>query len=240
MHSSSTASEQHHHENNRKTTTTTTKSVLEQKLKNVRIILGSKSKTRREIMQKMGIEYEAVSADIDEKAIRFDTAEMLVEQLAIAKANAILEKMMMGKEDGDDLVKMKDFEKRRTILVTCDQVVTYEGDIREKPETEAEAREFMKSYKEGKPCSTVGSIRVLDVVTGKSSSSVDVCTIHFKEISDDVVDYLIEEGEVMWCAGGLMVEHERVKPFLTKIDGTENGVMGLDDTVLERLLLDIL
>jgi septum formation protein len=97
----------------------------------------------------------------------------------------------------------------------------------------------MRSYKENNPCSTVGSIRVTDVATGASASSVDVCTIHVKEISEEAMDFLINEGEVMWCAGGLMVEHEKVRPFVTKIDGSEDGVMGMDKEVCARLLREV-
>lgn len=199
---------------------------------NVRVILGSKSATRRQIASEMKIEHETMSADIDEKAIRFDDPGKLVEALAKAKAEAILKRL--SKEE------KKTEEKKRTLLITCDQVVVFDGKIREKPETEEEARMFMRSYKENNPCSTVGSIRVTDVETGKSASSVDVCTIHFKEISEEAMDFLIEEGEVMWCAGGLMVEHEKVRPFVTKIDGSEDGVMGMDKAVCARLINEVL
>ena len=60
-----------------------------------------------------------------------------------------------------------------------------------------------------------------------------------KEISKEAMDFLINEGEVMWCAGGLMVEHEKVRPFVTKIDGSEDGVMGMDKEVCARLLREV-
>lgn len=200
---------------------------------NIRVILGSKSATRKQILKEMKIEYATISADIDEKAIRFEDPSRLVEALARAKAEAILERIRKAEEEEGAK------EKRRTLLITCDQVVVFDGKIREKPETEEEARIFMRSYKENNPCSTVGSIRVTDVATGASASSVDVCTIHFKEISEEAMDFLINEGEVMWCAGGLMVEHEKVRPFVTKIDGSEDGVMGMDKEVCARLLREV-
>lgn len=200
---------------------------------NIRVILGSKSATRKQILKEMKIEYATISADIDEKAIRFEDPSRLVEALARAKAEAILERIRKAEEEEGAK------EKRRTLLITCDQVVVFDGKIREKPETEEEARIFMRSYKENNPCSTVGSIRVTDVATGASASSVDVCTIHFKEISKEAMDFLINEGEVMWCAGGLMVEHEKVRPFVTKIDGSEDGVMGMDKEVCARLLREV-
>ena len=116
---------------------------------NIRVILGSKSATRKQILTEMKVEYETISADIDEKAIRFEDPSALVAELAKAKAEAILERM---KKEGDEE------GKRRTLLITCDQVVVFDGKIREKPESEEEARMFMRSYKENSPCSTVGSI----------------------------------------------------------------------------------
>ena len=56
---------------------------------------------------------------------------------------------------------------------------------------------------------------------------MDEAHIHFTPIPVDTVDALVEEGEVFWCAGGLMVEHEMVQPHVTKIEGTMDGVMGL-------------
>jgi septum formation protein len=50
------------------------------------------------------------------------------------------------------------------------------------------------------------------------------------------VDALIAEGEVFWCAGGLMVEHSLVQPHVTRMDGSLDSVMGLDKRLVLRLL----
>ena len=52
------------------------------------------------------------------------------------------------------------------------------------------------------------------------------------------MDFLIEEGEVM-RAGGLMVEHEKVRLFVTKITLSEDGVM-MDKAVCARLINEVL
>jgi septum formation protein len=53
-----------------------------------------------------------------------------------------------------------------------------------------------------------------------------------------VVEALIEEGDVMWCAGGLMVEHPLVAPLVKKMVGPIDSVMGLPKDLLLRLLLE--
>jgi septum formation protein len=52
------------------------------------------------------------------------------------------------------------------------------------------------------------------------------------------VAQLIAEGEVFWCAGGLMVEHELVQPHVVRMEGSLDSVMGLDKRLLQRLLCE--
>ncbi|KAG1659542.1 hypothetical protein FOA52_016165 [Chlamydomonas sp. UWO 241] len=166
-----------------------------------RIILGSASSSRRQIMdevaQKYGFKYSVSTAGIDEKAIRYEEPRQLVLALAHAKRDAILAKMSEQERGGGGDGGSGPF------LLTCDQVVVHAGVILEKPESEDECRRFIRGYAT-MPASTVGSVLVTDVSRGTSVEAVDVSTVHFSPIPDDVVDTLIAEGECMWCAGGLM------------------------------------
>lgn len=53
----------------------------------MKIILGSQSRSRRKVLEKLGYEFEVMPADIDEKAIRFDDPTKLTLVLARAKAD---------------------------------------------------------------------------------------------------------------------------------------------------------
>ena len=195
----------------------------------VKITLGSKSFTRKSILTEMGLPYEIEVAGIDEKAIRFEDPNQLVTALALAKADAIRK---IIKNDNES-------QKYNTFLITCDQVVVYDGTIREKPHDETQARAFIKSYGK-KPVSTVGSIAVTDLATGAVFSANDTSTICFSNIPDSVIDDLITEGTCLQCAGGLMVEHPLLVPLTLSIDGTMDGLMGLNKKVLGKLLEDAL
>ena len=50
---------------------------------------------------------------------------------------------------------------------------------------------------------------------------------------------VIPLGEVLSCAGGLMVEHPLVLPYRRQIEGTEESVMGLSLDLLEKLLVEL-
>jgi septum formation protein len=62
--------------------------------------------------------------------------------------------------------------------------------------------------------------------------------IHFAPIPQASVDALVAEGDMMWCAGGLMVEHALVQPHVTRMVGSLDSVMGLCKETVERLLCE--
>ncbi|KAF8060496.1 Eefsec [Scenedesmus sp. PABB004] len=176
-----------------------------------------------------GFTYEVVKPDIDEKAIRRDEPRELVLALAHAKADAVLEMLRRQAPPGGDCGD--------GYLITCDQVVLHEGAVREKPADVAEAHRFIHSYA-ASPAQTVGGVVATRLRTGKRVEAVEVCAIHMTDMPDDVIDALIAEGDVMWCAGGLMVEHPAVVPYVTRIEGTQDAVMGLGRDTVMALLLD--
>jgi len=192
----------------------------------ISVILGSKSATRNLLLSCLGVEYKVVTPDIDEKAIRFDSPEKLVLALAHAKADALLQR---------DEVKEEVGKGATLLLVTCDQVVVHEGKILEKPESREEAERFIKGYGRA-PCSTVGGIVVTNLATGSRSEALDRASIHFREIPDQVAQGLIDAGDVFYCAGGLMVEAPEIQPYLVKIEGSMDSVMGLGRSVTADLL----
>eukprot|EP00798_Chlamydomonas_sp_ICE-L_P025063 gene25063-10715_t len=145
------------------------------------IILGTASKSRRAIFDELSAQfqltYSVQTADIDEKAIRYPDPSKLVLALGEAKRDAIIAKQSK-KVPG-------------SYLITCDQVVVWEGLIREKPESEEECRTFIEGYYQS-PASTVGSTVVTCIEDGRSVSVVDTCFIYFSPIPSDVVGAMIK------------------------------------------------
>ncbi|XP_006341946.1 maf-like protein DDB_G0281937 isoform X2 [Solanum tuberosum] len=196
-----------------------------------KLILGSSSTARKKILGDMGYEFTTMSADIDEKAIRKEKPEDLVMALAEAKADAIISKFR----------KIENLEKdvNPTILVAADTVVVYEGVVREKPSSEAEARQFMKDYANGH-AATVSSVLVTNLATGSRRGEWDKVEIYFHDIPDEVIDKLIEEGTVLYAAGGLIIEHPLVLPYIKEVVGSTDSVMGLPKALTERLIKEVL
>mmetsp|Transcript_1214 Transcript_1214/g.2765 ORF Transcript_1214/g.2765 Transcript_1214/m.2765 type:complete len:434 (+) Transcript_1214:14-1315(+) len=186
------------------------------------VLLGSSSKWRRAIFARHFPECgsDFLSPDIDEKAIRAEKPEEMCMAIARAKADALAPKV-----------------KGRDVLLVCmDQVVSCDGQIREKPETEAEARQFLESYRQGKHASFINGMVVLNAATGRCASSLNSSKALWKNFPDEVVDALIKKGDLFTCAGGVVVEDELLQPYLRCIEGTEDSVQGLPLKPLRMLL----
>lgn len=174
-----------------------------------------------------GFKYDVAIADIDEKAIRHVQPERLVLDLAYAKAEAIIKKLAHGQSASG----------HNCYLVTCDQVVVHEGNILEKPSTIEEAKSWIQAYAKS-PASTVGSVLCTNLATHKQYHKIERCYIHIHALPDEVIEQLIQEGDIMRCAGGLMVEHPLVVPYIKAIEGTQDQVMGLGQTTVMELLME--
>ncbi|GAV67230.1 Maf domain-containing protein [Cephalotus follicularis] len=222
-----------------------------------KIILGSSSIARRQILAEMGYEFSVMTADIDEKCTRKEKPEELVMALAEAKADAIIAKLQtIDSQDGGDeatilvaadttssqeRLPFSDYikEAEPTLLVTSDQVVVYEGVVREKPSSDEEARQFIKGYSGGH-AATVGSVLITNLKSGFRKGEWDRVEIYFHDIPDEVIEKLIKEGIVLNVAGGLIIEHPLILPYIKDVIGTTDSVMGLPKALTEKLIKEAL
>ncbi|CAA7041675.1 unnamed protein product [Microthlaspi erraticum] len=230
---------------------------MESNLPQFKLILGSSSIARRQILTDMGYQFTLMSADIDEKSIRKEKPEDLVLALAEAKADAIVSKLQTTESKDDEeqptlliasdtaeaiMQRISDDDKiqddKSTILVTCDQVVVYEDAVREKPSSAEEAREYIRGYSKGHTA-TVSSVVVTNLKTGFRKGGVDRVEIHFNEISEEIIEKLIEEGMVIKVAGALLIEHPLILPCVKQVVGTTDSVMGLPKELTEKLLKQV-
>ena len=187
----------------------------------MKIILGSQSKSRKEMLEEMGFEFEVMPADIDEKAIRLEDPEQLTLTIARAKADALISRI-----------------SEPALLITSDQVVLCNGEILEKPENADEARKFLRNYAKY-PAEVINGLVVTNIATKKQVEGVSRAKVIFQTIPEDVIDKLIEQGDIFTQAGGFSVRNLYLKPFVKEIDGTIDSVEGLSKELVSRLLKEV-
>ncbi|XP_071916597.1 uncharacterized protein [Coffea arabica] len=196
-----------------------------------KIILGSSSMARRQILSEMGFEFTVMTADIDEKSVRKEKPEDLVMALAEAKADAIISRLKNTSYLGEN--------EQPVLLITADTVAVFEGTVREKPSSKEEARKYLRDYSRGHT-SVLGSVVVSNLTSGNRKGGWDRAEVYFHEIPDDVIDNLIEEGIILNVSGALMLEHPLTLPFVDTVIGTADHVMGLSKALTEKLIQEAL
>ncbi len=200
---------------------------------NCPLILGSKSSTRKAILEEMGWTQECLkvrTADMDESAIgdRSGDPERLVLLLGKEKASAILENLNLD-PSSDDM-------QGASWLLTGDQVVYHDNRILEKPQDADEIRQNMISFGKS-PVTTVGSAVLTHIWDGWQVGGVFKSTVVFYPFDEATIDAMCKDEEVMWCCGGLMVEHKLVQPFIRTIEGPIDSIQGLSKEVVLQLLV---
>jgi septum formation protein len=173
------------------------------------------------VLEKWGYEFEVMSADIDEKAIRFDDPKKLTLALAHAKTDALLEKI-----------------KEPAILITSDQVVVCDGQILEKPADEKEARQFLQKYALY-PAKTLTAVVVTNTKSGEMKDGVDIAQVWFYQIPEEVIVELIKEGDMFSRAGGFSIEEPLLEKYIKKIEGERESIIGLPKALTLKLISEV-
>ena len=187
----------------------------------MKIILGSSSQFRKQMLHEMGYDFDVVSPNINEKLIRNSDPEKLVLSIALAKAKAIVDKI-----------------KEPAIIITADQVISFEGTIREKPKDEQEARNYLSTYGI-KPSKTINGIVVSNTLNNKQATATDIVEVYLKPLTKEVIDTLIEQKIIFQCAGALRLEDPLMKPFIEEIRGEPDSLMGLPKKLTETLIQEV-
>lgn len=184
----------------------------------ITIILGSSSRWRQKILTEAGVSFEVLSPDIDEKAIRHASPEILTTSLSQAKCNALKDKVSYP-----------------AIIITSDQVAVCNGTIREKPVDRNEAREFLKSYAQY-PVTSVTAVTTYNTITKQFATGVDIVDVYLKHIPDSIIEEMIVEGAVLTCAGGFAIDLPSFEPYIDRIEGARDSVIGLPLELTFRLV----
>lgn len=186
-----------------------------------RIILASGSPYRRQLLREMGYEFDVISPHVDEKAIRLTDPAALALALAHAKADAVMAGL-----------------QQPALVIAADQVVAHQGQIREKPASADEARHFMRTSGDA-PSETVSAIVVANTATGRRAAGVDVVRIYLRPLPDELIEDRIADGEIFYCAGALRIEDPLLAPYIERIEGTLDSVMGLPKHLTQRLISEV-
>ena len=179
-----------------------------------KIILASKSKVRKDILDKNDIECVVEPSNVDENPVKESllkeqvNPEIISKNLAELKAN----KVSMKKTD--------------EIVLGADSVIDLKGELISKPESREEAMEILKKLN-GKSHFLISSVCI-----SKNGSMVwnytDKAKLTMKNFSDDELKKYLSKisDEALYAYNVYQIEGEG-KNLFAKIEGDEDTIMGL-------------
>jgi septum formation protein len=184
----------------------------------MRIILASQSPRRRQLIQLLGLEIEAISADVDESlATDPDPAQNAIDTA---------------------LLKVQVFaDLPDAIIIGSDTNVAIDAGILGKPTDSADARAMLTQLR-GRIHQVHTGIVALRTHDGALATTVSSSDVYMRDYSDDEISAYIATGDPFDKAGGYAVQHPDFMP-VAKIDGCFAGVMGLSVCQLVGVLRDV-
>lgn len=177
-------------------------------LKKYKIILASNSPRRKELLQRLGLNFKVRTLfGIDESYPDYLQGEDIVRYISRNKAQAY--KMSMA---GDEL------------LITADTIVYFEGQVLGKPRGAEEAKEMLRKL----------SGQVHQVITGVTIVSVDrtenfAVTSHvkFATLDESEIDYYVDNYLPFDKAGGYGIQEWIGLVAVEELRGSYFNVVGL-------------
>lgn len=203
-------------------------------------VLASASPARRRLLQLAGIEPFVFPSAFDEDSITLRDPAALVEQLAVSKLKASLEKLWQQKGSAPGGF----FSQSPGLILGCDSVLAMQGEIYGKPDSPEEAIDRWKSMR-GQVGELFTGHALSDGFTDRGQLAPQSCLVRhrvtrvfFASVSDREIEDYVATGEPLNCAGCFAIEG-RGSVFIDRIEGCHTNVIGLCMPLLREMMTDI-
>lgn len=177
---------------------------------NKKIILASASPRRRELLTQIGLTFEVVVSESEEKITSTEPAKV-VEELSIQKAEAVWEKLAQN----------------HNIVIGADTVVACDGKILGKPSNVENAVEMLRLL-QGRGHEVYTGVTVLYEENGEKRALTfhEKTTVHFYPMTEAQIREYVATGDPMDKAGSYGIQGFCAR-YIRSIEGDYNNVVGL-------------
>jgi len=178
------------------------KNILQQR----HLILASGSPRRKSILQDLNLEFEIRTKEVDESYPNHLKGKEISEYLAKLKAFPFLSELNPNQ-----------------ILITADTIVWLQGQALGKPDSVDEAIAMLKLIS-GKTHEVISSVAL--TTTSKQVIVSDITKVIFKELSDDEINFYIENFKPFDKAGAYGIQEWLGFIGIKRIEGSYLNVVG--------------
>lgn len=181
----------------------------------MKLILASQSPRRKELLGKLGVEFEVITSKVQEDWTESEPGQV-VEELALAKAKDVAG----GCSEG--------------LVLGADTIVVLEGTILGKPKSNLEAEQMLQQLS-GRKHRVFTGIALVDAATGVARTDHEVTWVQFRELTAQEIKGYVKTGEPLDKAGAYGIQG-RGAILVLSIEGCYTNIVGLPLTKLYFML----
>lgn len=185
------------------------------------LLLASSSIYRKQLLEKLQLEFQCASPDIDESLLPQESPQDYVLRLAIEKAQALKEDYPGHIIIGSDQCAVLGIDGREQILG--------------KPHTNEKAIQQL-SQASGQQVKFLTGLCVFNSQTGQQESFVEPFSVHFRDLTEAQIKRYIEAEQPLDCAGSFKSEGLGIRLFKALEGRDPNSLVGLPLIALVDLL----
>lgn len=192
-------------------------------MRNIELILASSSQTRKDLMDRLRLDYRCISPDIDESAKDELHADDLAKRLAYEKAKVISQ------------------QHPNAIVIGSDQVAWREhtpSDFIGKPLSIENAIQQLQ-LNSGKTVFFTTALSVQHLDSGFETTLVEHYQVKFRELTLNEIKRYIEIDQPLNCAGSFKCESLGISLFKKMIGNDQTTLMGLPMIQLCKILREL-
>lgn len=181
------------------------------------LVLASTSPFRRELLGKLGIEFNVASPQADETRLHGESPQALVERLAVAKARAVADQFPDA------------------LIIGSDQVACLDDRVLGKPGGRATAMDQL-SLASGRCVTFHTGLCLLNAAEDRVQSLVEPFKVHFRSLNEQQIGRYLDREQPYNCAGSFKSEGLGISLF-ERLEGDDpNALVGLPLIRLVALL----
>lgn len=183
------------------------------------LVLASSSRYRKQLLEKTGLTFVQASPDVDETPHPGETAQQLVERLAILKAEALCS------------------SHPNSLIIGSDQVATHNGRIIGKPHSKDNAFQQLNAFS-GQTVTFLAGLCLFNTRTRQFQSLVEPFDVHFRVLTEQRISKYIEQEMPLDCAGSFKSEGLGITLFRGLEGRDPNALVGLPLIALTDMLIN--
>lgn len=151
------------------------------------VILASKSKNRRAVLESLGVPFQIISSNFNERSVKEDNPRLRAQKIALGKAQEVA-------------------KQHKRIIISADTFTVCEGRIMEKPKNLLQGKEML-AFLSGKKAISYTGFCFLNARTNSLFTNTTVTEVRFRKLSKVEIDRYVRKYPVTeWAAAYALID----------------------------------